>query len=99
MQKTILIATERKTGKDVILVGTEEGYNAQRDRYREFTSVVNEEFSHVGLYSLIPVKKPFKFVTREQADARATAAAPQTETPPPAKAVGTGKKGKADSKK
>lgn len=99
MQKTILIATERKTGKDVILVGTEAGYHEQREAYRKFDSVVNEEFSNVGLFNLIPVKKPLKFVTQEQADARATAAAPKTETPLPAKAARAGKKGKTASEK
>lgn len=70
MQKTILIATERKTGKDIVLVDTGAGYPAQRDAYREFQSETHEEYSHVGLYHLIPVKKPLKFISKSEKENR-----------------------------
>jgi hypothetical protein len=93
MQKTILIATNRKTGKEVILAGSEAGYPAQRDQYREFTSDVHEEYSHVGLYNLVPVKKPLKLISKAEKDERAQKLTQQIEAP-----AKTGKKktGKAE---
>lgn len=68
--ETILIATCRKTGNDIVLLGREAGYPAQAAKYKEFTSQVNEEYSHVELLSVHPNKKPLKFVTQAELDER-----------------------------
>lgn len=71
MRETILIARDRKTGKDVILADRSVSFPEQRAKYREFNGTVNEEYDRVALVYLDPCKKPLKFITAEEQQARA----------------------------
>lgn len=70
MKETILIARDRKTGKDVLLAGREVPFVKQYERYRNLATQVNEEFSGAVLLYPTHCKKPLKFVTKSELDAR-----------------------------
>ena len=71
MIETILLARERKSGKQVVLMGGEVEFYAQKTKLHEFDPVVNDEYSTVGLYQLVPQKKVLKLVTTAEAKAAA----------------------------
>jgi len=71
MQETILIASDRKTGKDVLLCGREVPFPEQRERYEEFNSQTHEEYSSVALVYLQPAKKPLQFLSEAEVKSRA----------------------------
>jgi hypothetical protein len=70
MNETILIARNRKTGKDVLLAGREIPYPQQRDQYYEFTGGVHKDYDRVAIVRLDPVKKPLKLITVADAKLR-----------------------------
>lgn len=77
MIETILIARKAKTGETVVLAGLETSYPEQIAKYRGFATGQHEEFSSVGIFSLNPVKKPLRLVTKAEANARAERLAKQ----------------------
>ncbi len=69
--ETILIARERATGKDVILVGRDASFPEQRAAYREFSGPTHEKYSSVVLVYLNPCKKPLKLLSQAEHEERA----------------------------
>jgi len=74
MIETILIARDRKTGKDILLCGREVKITEQIAAYKELSSP-NDEFENAVLADVNPRKKPLKFLTKAESEARAKAAA------------------------
>lgn len=72
--ETILIARDRKTGKDVLLAGRDVPYPVQNEKYRTFANPVNDEYESVRLVYVPDCKKPLKFITQAEAERRAKAA-------------------------
>lgn len=70
MIETILIARDRKTGKDILLAGREVPFRQQLEEYKKLCKPQNEDYSQVLLASAQPHKKPLKFITKAQAEAR-----------------------------
>lgn len=70
MIETILIARDRKTGKDVLLAGREFQFRQQLEQYKKLCGAVNEDFSNVVLAQVQPHKKPLKLITKADKDAR-----------------------------
>ena len=70
MIETILIATERKSGKDVLLAGSEVPFREQLEKYKKLCGSVNDGFSRVVLATVQPHKKPLKFITKTEAESR-----------------------------
>ncbi|MGC3961315.1 MAG: hypothetical protein QM813_26330 [Verrucomicrobiota bacterium] len=70
MIETILIARDRKTGKDVLLAGREVPFRKQLDTYKDLCGSHNDTYSTVALAQVQPHKKPLKFVTKAESDAR-----------------------------
>ena len=71
MDKTLLIARLRSTGKDIILADTNVSFPEQRAMYLEFNSQVNEKYESVSLVTAEPALKPLRFFTQAQMDKRA----------------------------
>jgi hypothetical protein len=70
MIETILIARNRKTGKDEILAGRDTTFPKQLAAYRKFDSAVHEEYDRVALVQTVPLKKPLKLVTKGEMESR-----------------------------
>ena len=91
MIKTILIGRDRKSGKDVLLAGTEVPMDKQVALYKEFKGDSNDHYSNVNLFHAQDYKKPLKFITSEESVRRNTpaepaevaATPPQRQSPPP----------------
>ena len=49
-------------------MGSETEFHAQKTKLHEFDPVVNNEFSTVGLYQLVPQKKVLKLQTKSEVD-------------------------------
>jgi hypothetical protein len=79
MNETILIARNRKTGKDAILLGRDASFSEQKAAYKEFSGGVHNEFDRVALVNVIPAKKPLKLITQDEHEARITAHAEQVK--------------------
>lgn len=73
MIETILIATERKSGKDVLLAGSEVPFREQLEKYKKLCGSVNDYYSRVVLATVQPHKKPLKFITKTEGEERAKA--------------------------
>lgn len=73
MIETILIATERKSGKDVLLAGSEVPFRQQLEQYKKLYGSVNDDYSRVILATVSPHKKPLKFITKTEGEERAKA--------------------------
>ena len=71
MIETILLARERKSGKQVVLMGSEIEFHVQKSKLHEFDPSVNDEFSSVGLYQLVAQKKVLRLMTSAEAKALA----------------------------
>jgi len=71
MIETILIARDRKTGKDVLLAGREVPFRKQLEAYKELCGSQNDDYATAVLAQVQPQKKPLKFVTKAEAEARA----------------------------
>jgi hypothetical protein len=71
MIETILLARERKSGKQVVLMGSETEFQAQKDKLHTFGPDVNDEYDRVGLYQLAAQKKVLKLVTTAEFKAAA----------------------------
>ena len=66
MIETILLARNRKTGKQEILMGSETEFHAQKSKLHEYDPETNEDFDRIGLYQLVPQKKVLKLVTKKE---------------------------------
>lgn len=85
MTPTILLARDRKTGRDVILAGRDTPFPAQNAAYLKVHPIVNDEYDLVGLFELVPVKKPHRLVTTAEFEAQNAAAKAAAAAAAPAK--------------
>lgn len=79
MIETILIARDRKTGKDVLLAGREVPFRGQLEAYKKLAGPVNDDYSNVILAVVQPSKKPLKFITNDEARKRVKPKSPTFE--------------------
>lgn len=70
MIETILLAKDRKTGKDVLLCGREVPMREQVELYKELAGPTSEEFSDALFAQLVPHKKRLRFVTSDEVKRR-----------------------------
>ena len=66
MIQTILLARVRKSGEQVVLLGSEVDFSKQKAELHKFDSAVHKEYDTVGLYQLVPQKKVLKLMTPEE---------------------------------
>lgn len=71
MIETILIARDRKTGKDILLAGREVPFRGQLEKYKELAGTVSDDYSNAILAVVQPHKKPLKFITKTEGEDRA----------------------------
>lgn len=70
MIETILIARDRKTGKDVLIAGRDVPFRQQLDQYKKLCGAVNDDYQNAVLAQVQPHKKPLKFITEAEKEAR-----------------------------
>lgn len=111
MIETILIARDRKTGKDVLLAGRDVPFRKQLEAYKELCGPHSDTYETVVLAQVQPHKKPLKFITKAEhaarikaheklvadADKEAAKTAKPTKSPKPPKG-GPDKESAADDK-
>jgi len=73
MIETILIARDRKTGKDVLLAGREVPFREQVEAYKKLAGPQNDTYETATLAQVQPSKKPLKFITKTEGEQRAKA--------------------------
>lgn len=75
MRTFLLVGQSRKTGKDELILGREASGSDHVKQYRELAGKsVNEDYKNVALIESRPFKRPLKFLTESEADARKNAA-------------------------
>lgn len=74
MRTFILIGKSRKTGKDELILGREAKGSEHIEAYKKLgAQQVSEDYENVVLVESAPFKRPLKFITKAEADARAEA--------------------------
>jgi hypothetical protein len=75
MRTFILIGKSRKTGKDELILGREAKGSDHIAKYKELAAErTSEDYENVVLVESAPFKRPLKFITKAEAQAREEAA-------------------------
>ena len=71
MIETILLARKRKTGEQVVLLGSDKHFSEQKAELDKYIGDSHEEYDRVGLYQIVPQKRVLKLLSKSESDADA----------------------------